>query len=88
MGIILFIIFGFVVGLLARALLPGRQRMGLLATTGLGVAGSFLGGFLVALVTHNRVDDFNTAGMIGSIVGAILLLVIGSRFSRRDGVLA
>ena len=82
MGIILFLVFGFVVGLLARALLPGRQSMGLIATAGLGVAGSFLGGFLAALITHNRVADFNTAGMIGSILGAILLLVIGSRFSR------
>lgn len=82
MGIILFVVFGLVVGLLARALLPGRQSMGLLMTALLGIAGSFVGGFLVSLVTHNRVTDLNTAGVIGSIVGAILLLVVGSRFSR------
>jgi len=82
MGIILFVVFGLVVGLLARALLPGRQSMGLLATALLGIAGSFVGGFLVSLVTHNRVTDLNTAGMIGSVVGAILLLVVVSRFSR------
>jgi len=83
MGIILFIVFGLVVGLLARALLPGRQSMGLLATTGLGIAGSFIGGFLVSLVTHDRITDLHTAGMIGSIVGAILLLLVASRFSGR-----
>jgi uncharacterized membrane protein YeaQ/YmgE (transglycosylase-associated protein family) len=83
MGIILFIVFGLVIGLLARAILPGRQSMGLIATALLGMAGSFMGGFLVSLVTHNRVTDFNTAGVIGSIVGAILLLVIASRFSGR-----
>jgi uncharacterized membrane protein YeaQ/YmgE (transglycosylase-associated protein family) len=83
MGIILFIVFGLVIGLLARAILPGRQSMGLIATALLGMAGSFMGGFLVSLVTHNRVTDFNTAGLLGSIVGAILLLVVASRFSGR-----
>jgi uncharacterized membrane protein YeaQ/YmgE (transglycosylase-associated protein family) len=83
MGIILFIVFGFVIGLLARALLPGRQSMGIIATCLLGVAGSFLGGFLVSLVTHERVTDFHTAGAIGSLVGAILLLAIATRFSGR-----
>jgi uncharacterized membrane protein YeaQ/YmgE (transglycosylase-associated protein family) len=86
MGIVLFVIFGLVVGLLARAILPGRQSMGLLATALLGIAGSFMGGFLVSLVTHNRVLDFNTAGVIGSIVGAILVMVIASRFSSRGAL--
>lgn len=81
MGIVGFIIFGLIVGLLARALLPGRQSMGLLMTTGLGIAGSFVGGFLVSLVTDHRVTDFHTAGVIGSIVGAILLLLLAGRFS-------
>jgi uncharacterized membrane protein YeaQ/YmgE (transglycosylase-associated protein family) len=80
MGIILFIIFGLIVGFLARALMPGRQKMGWVMTTGLGVAGSFLGGFLVSLVTDNRVTDLHTAGIIGSVLGAILLLALASRF--------
>jgi uncharacterized membrane protein YeaQ/YmgE (transglycosylase-associated protein family) len=86
MGIILFVVFGLVVGLLSRALLPGRQSMGLLATALLGIVGSFVGGFLVSLFTHNRVTDFNTAGIVGSIVGAILVLVIASRFSSRSAL--
>jgi uncharacterized membrane protein YeaQ/YmgE (transglycosylase-associated protein family) len=86
MGIILFIVFGLVIGLLARALLPGRQSMGLITTALLGIAGSFVGGFLVSLVTDNRITDFHTAGIIGSIVGAILLLVLASRFSGRGAL--
>lgn len=86
MGILLFIVFGFVVGLMARALLPGRQSMGLVMTTLLGIVGSFVGGFLVSLVTHQRVTDLNTAGLLGSIVGAIVVLAIASRFSRRSAL--
>ena len=76
MAILLFVIFGLIVGLLARALMPGRQRMGLGMTALLGVAGSFVGGFLVSLITHNRVTDLNTAGLLGSVLGALLLLLL------------
>jgi uncharacterized membrane protein YeaQ/YmgE (transglycosylase-associated protein family) len=80
MSILLFIVFGLIVGLLARALLPGRQSMGVGMTILLGVAGSFVGGFIGALLTDSRVTDFNTAGIIGSVIGAILLLVlVGAR---------
>lgn len=84
MGIILFLVFGLVVGLVARAIVPGIQKMGMGMTALLGVAGSFIGGFVVSLVNHSRVDDFNTAGAIGSVLGAILLLVVaGSTSGRR-----
>jgi uncharacterized membrane protein YeaQ/YmgE (transglycosylase-associated protein family) len=84
MGILMFIVFGLVVGLLARALMPGRQSMGLGMTTLLGIAGSFIGGFVGALLTDSRVGDFNTAGIIGSILGAMLLLLaVGGLSGRR-----
>lgn len=84
MGILMFIVFGLVVGLLARALMPGKQGMGLAMTTLLGIAGSFIGGFVGALLTDSRVGDFNTAGMIGSIIGAmVLLLAVGGLSGRR-----
>lgn len=79
MSILFFIVFGLVVGLIARALMPGDQKMGLVMTCLLGVVGSFVGGFLVSLVTSNRVTDFNTAGIVGSIIGAMLVLVIGAK---------
>ena len=84
MAILLFLVFGLVVGLLARALMPGRQSMGWGMTALLGVVGSFVGGFLVSLITDNRVTDFNTAGLIGSVIGALVtLLVVGRMGPRR-----
>ncbi len=85
MSIILFLVFGIVVGLLARAVMPGTQKMGWLGTMVLGVVGSFVGGFLVSLVTSNRITDMNTAGLIGSVVGALVVLALaGGVFSRRS----
>jgi uncharacterized membrane protein YeaQ/YmgE (transglycosylase-associated protein family) len=83
MAILMFIVFGLIVGLLARAVMPGRQSMSLLMTAVLGMVGSFVGGFLVSLITDNRVTDLNTAGIIGSIVGALLLLFLVGRFGSR-----
>jgi uncharacterized membrane protein YeaQ/YmgE (transglycosylase-associated protein family) len=77
MSILLFLVFGLVVGFLARAIMPGSQKMGLLATMLLGVIGSFVGGFIGAMLTSSRVLDFNTAGLIGSVIGALIALAVG-----------
>ncbi len=79
MGIIAWIVFGFIVGLIARALVPGRQGMGFLMTTLLGIAGSLVGGVIAsALWGHaGSAGQFQPAGFIGSLIGAIILLVIG-----------
>ena len=82
MYLIAFLIFGFVVGLIARAIFPGTQRLGLLATTLLGVAGSLLGGILGNLLFGGRWDEPITAGWIGSIVGSMLLLAVVGRGRR------
>lgn len=83
MGILFFLVFGFVVGLLARALMPGEQRMGIVMTTILGVIGSFIGGFLSSLFTNHRVTDFHTAGVIGSVIGALIVLFAAGGLLRR-----
>jgi uncharacterized membrane protein YeaQ/YmgE (transglycosylase-associated protein family) len=83
MSIIVFLVFGLIVGFLARAIMPGSQKMGLVATMLLGVAGSFIGGFIAALVTDRRVLEFSTAGLIGSIIGALIALAVaGGIFTR------
>lgn len=76
MGIIWLIVVGFVVGLLARAVVPGRDAMGILATIVLGIVGSFVGGLLVVLFTDRSIDEMSPAGWIGSILGAIVALLI------------
>jgi len=76
MGIIAWIVFGFVIGLLARAIVPGRQHMGFIMTTLLGVAGSLIGGLVATAITGGSMQEMHGAGWIGSLIGAILLLVI------------
>ncbi len=83
MSLLLFLVFGFVVGLLARALLPGRQSMGLIMTTVLGIVGSFIGGFVGSLIADQEVTRLHPAGIIGSVVGAIIVLAIVGMSGRR-----
>ena len=71
------IIVGFVIGLLARAIVPGAQHMGFLATALLGILGSVVGGLLGRLISRPKEGStFHPAGFLMSIVGAIVLLVI------------
>ena len=78
MGIIAWIVFGFIIGLLARAIVPGRQHMGFIMTTLLGVAGSLIGGLVANAITGGSMSEMHGAGFIGSLIGAVLLLVIAS----------
>ena len=56
---------------------PGRDRIGILGTILLGIAGSFVGGFLVQLVEFHRIEDhLQTTGILGSIIGAVVVLLI------------
>jgi uncharacterized membrane protein YeaQ/YmgE (transglycosylase-associated protein family) len=73
-AIIVWAVFGLVAGAIARLLVPGRQPMGLLLTMILGIIGSFVGGFLGSLFTGG--DMWSPAGWIGSIIGAVIVLLI------------
>ena len=83
MGSCGWVVFGFLAGLVARALMPGEQKMGLIGTTLLGVAGSFVGGIGWNLIRGYSVFDFHATGFIGSVVGALILLVIGGMMNKR-----
>ena len=76
--IIVLLVVGFIAGAIARLLMPGRDPLGILGTIALGVAGSFAGGFLANLVEHHSlsVHGFHTAGLIGSVIGAWVLLLL------------
>lgn len=67
------ILFGLVVGAIAKLIMPGRDPGGWIVTILLGIAGSFVGGFLGQALLGGSSE---TAGWIGSIIGAIVLLLI------------
>jgi uncharacterized membrane protein YeaQ/YmgE (transglycosylase-associated protein family) len=72
---------GFIVGLIARAVMPGDQKMGLIRTTVLGVLGSFVGGILANVLAGASWSEPRATGFLGSVGGAIAVMVI-ARFVR------
>lgn len=79
-GIIATIVIGFVIGVLAKLLHPGRENMGFIMTTLLGIAGSFAAGFVMNLVQPGA-----AAGWIASTVGAIVILIIYGKIKGTPG---
>jgi len=76
MSVVGWCVFGLVVGVIARFLMPGRQHMGMLLTMCLGIVGSFAGGFISSLIFGHAENLVNPAGWIMSIVGALIVLFI------------
>jgi uncharacterized membrane protein YeaQ/YmgE (transglycosylase-associated protein family) len=76
--IILLIVIGLIVGLIARLLVPGRDNIGIIGTILLGIVGSFVGGFLWEFVEFHKIETqhFRTVGIFGSIIGAIVVLLL------------
>jgi uncharacterized membrane protein YeaQ/YmgE (transglycosylase-associated protein family) len=74
MGILGWILFGLIAGVIAKLIMPGRDPGGFIVTILLGIAGALLGGFLGRMLGFYGEGD--AAGMLMSIVGAIILLVI------------
>ena len=74
MGIIWTLIIGLVVGFIARAVIPGEQKLGWIMTAVLGVAGSFLASFIGKAM--GMYSDGSPAGWIASVLGAVVLLII------------
>lgn len=83
--IIGWIVIGLLVGLLARFLVPGRDPMGCLATSLLGIVGSIVGGFLSRLFFRPVPSEgYVRPGFLVSLVGAILVLLLVRAFRRRS----
>jgi uncharacterized membrane protein YeaQ/YmgE (transglycosylase-associated protein family) len=82
------IIVGLIAGFIARAVIPGKQSIGILMTIVLGIVGSFVGGFLGFLLFGNDPNGgfLQPSGIIGSIIGAIIVLGIYVFVARRRGV--
>jgi uncharacterized membrane protein YeaQ/YmgE (transglycosylase-associated protein family) len=77
MQLVWMLIVGLVVGAIARFIMPGSEQLGILLTAVLGVAGSFVGGF-IARIFSKPADGaiVNPAGLILSVVGAMILLYV------------
>ncbi len=84
--IVYLIVIGLVAGFIARALVPGRDSMSVSATILLGIVGSFVGGLLGYVLTHHNAQDgaFQASGIIGSIVGAVIALLVYRAINSRS----
>jgi uncharacterized membrane protein YeaQ/YmgE (transglycosylase-associated protein family) len=84
--IITIVIIGLISGALARLLVPGRQDISIAMTIVLGIVGSFVGGFLGYVLFHKDGQDgfLQPAGLIGSVIGAVLVLLVWTRMGGRS----
>ena len=81
MGVIWTIVLGFVIGIIAKLIVPGKENMGIITTILLGIAGSFLAGVIGQFIGWYKAGQ--GAGFIASVIVAILLLVIYGKIKRK-----
>ncbi|WP_200944431.1 GlsB/YeaQ/YmgE family stress response membrane protein [Geodermatophilus sp. Leaf369] len=86
MGIIGFLVFGLVVGAVARLIKPGKQNLSILATLGLGIVGSLIGGVVATLLGTGRFTELNVIGAIVAIVAAVLLIGVAESVTGKRSV--
>ncbi|MFD1825363.1 GlsB/YeaQ/YmgE family stress response membrane protein [Mumia zhuanghuii] len=85
LSIIGFLVIGLVAGFIARAIVPGKDAMSLVQTLVLGVVGSVVFGVILGLLPFwDRDKGFGPAGWIGSIIGAVLTLMIYNRVVKKS----
>jgi uncharacterized membrane protein YeaQ/YmgE (transglycosylase-associated protein family) len=84
MGIVSWVIWGFLVGLIARGVKPGRQAIGCWWTIALGIVGSLLGGFLSTEVLNSAdADKFDFGSFLIAVLTSVLLLALWEGYERR-----
>lgn len=79
-----FIVAGLVIGALARLIKPGRQRLSLLVTLLLGLAGSVIGGLIANLLGTGGIFELNVIGFIAAVIAAVLLIGVAEGASSRS----
>lgn len=82
MGILSWILFGLIAGIIAKIIMPGKDPGGFIITIIIGVVGAFLGGFIASQFGLGSVEDFSFRSFIIAVLGAILLLFIYRRIRR------
>ena len=78
------ILIGLVIGVLARLIVPGKQRLSMLATLLLGVAGAIIGGFLASRMGMGSIPELNFVGFVLAVVAAVLLVGVAEGVSGRS----
>jgi uncharacterized membrane protein YeaQ/YmgE (transglycosylase-associated protein family) len=85
--IVSLIIIGLIAGAVARLLVPGKQDLSIPMTIAIGIVGSFVGGFIGYLVFHHH-GFFQPSGILGSILGAVIVLLIWIKVGGRSSIRA
>lgn len=83
MGIISWIILGFIAGTLAKILLPGRDRLGCILTVLLGIGGALLGGYVGTMMGWGRVRGFDLRSLGIAVLGSLIVLILYRAFFGR-----
>ena len=83
-AIIGFLVFGLIVGAVARLLKPGRQNLSILMTLALGVVGSLIGGVVATLLGSGTFTELNIIGAVVAIIAAVLLIGVFEGMSGRQ----
>ena len=81
MGILSWIIFGLIAGILAKWIMPGKDGGGFIMTVVLGVVGAMVGGYVSTLLGMGTVTGFNLPSLIIAVIGALLVLFIYKKMS-------
>jgi len=84
MQIIGLILIGIVIGVIARLLLPGRQRIGALMTVLLGIGGALVGGIVASAIGEGDIFELNFIGTIVGIIAAVILIALVEAFTVSD----
>ena len=82
MGILSWIVFGLIAGIIAKVLMPGRDPGGMIMTCALGIVGAFIGGFLGTRLGYGTVTGFDLRSFGVAVAGALVVLIV-SRLLRR-----
>ena len=79
-----FLVAGLIIGALARLIKPGKQNLGLLATLGLGLVGSLIGGLIAQLFGTGGIFELNILGFVLAVIAAVLLIGVAEGVSGRN----
>ena len=79
MGILSWIIFGLIAGVIAKWIMPGKDAAGFIVTIVLGVVGAVVGGFISTFFGFGKVDGFNFGSLVVAVIGAVVVLYIARK---------